>query len=1077
MADRDGGGGPGEISTRYDWAATPLGPFEHWQPRLQAQVEIVLSSAQPMYAAIGKDLIFIHNEAYGAVIAGMADNAFGQPMRKVFDAIWPELVDMFAHVMAGRPKVVENMKISTPWRLDEKTGFFSFSLVPLFDEDGDTHGFIASLFETTQVRKIQSALAVSEARQAFLLNLSDVLRPIVDPRDIRFKAAEILGRHLGASRVAYGEDVGDTVHFEVTPNYVNGTAEASGLFSYTDFGPHLYADLSSERVLVQPDIANDKRLAAEQKAAFAELEIGASMNVPLVKSGRLVAFIGVNYIAPHDFQPEEIELVREVAERTWAAVERARAEAALRDSETRLAAAFESVPAGLAVIGRDGKAVTANAEYRRFLPNGVIPSRDPERVHLWQAWDEDGNLIPPKDYPGSRALRGERVIPGLEMLFTGEDGAQLWARVATAPTVAVDGTVTGCISVISDITARREAEEKLRLVEEHHRRALEHEVRERTAELHASRDLLQASMDASTDMIQVFEAVRDDEGAIIDFRWALNNHAAERVYGDVVGERLLHHNPGVAEEGIFGAFKRVTETGQPEQAERHYVHEQFDGWFYQSVVKLGDGVATTTKDITNWKSAQTDILRLQQEVAHGKLRESEERFRLLVESIRDYAIFTMDRDGNITSWPAGAARVYGWTEEEMLGRSADLTFIPEDVAACAPQQERDLAARDGLAPNVCWHLRKDGSRIFIDGSTQPLLGADGRIREFIKIGQDVTEARRVQKALSESEERLRTLAEGIPQLVWRSVAGGQWTWSSPQWQSWTAQSETASLGMGWLEAVHPDDRDALLAAWASAPQRGVIDIEHRLRRGEDGHYLWHHTRSRPVHDESGAIVEWLGTTTDVQQLKQMQERQAIMVAELQHRTRNLIAVVKSIATQTMEMAGPTEAFREEFGHRLDALARVQGLLSRADKDPITIEALIRMELDALGAKASIGHVHLEGPPVRIRPSVVQTLALALHELATNARKYGALSTRDGRLNVTWRTSGLSGAERLILEWVERGGKPPNPEAEFHRGYGRELIEEALPYSLDAQTVLEHDDDGLRCRIEMPLERTNREHEI
>lgn len=110
-----------------------------------------------------------------------------------------------------------------------------------------------------------------------------------------------------------------------------------------------------------------------------------------------------------------------------------------------------------------------------------------------------------------------------------------------------------------------------------------------------------------------------------------------------------------------------------------------------------------------------------------------------------------------------------------------------------------------------------------------------------------------------------------------------------------------------------------------------------------------------------------------------------MVHELQHRTRNLIAVVASVARQTMDKTGPTEAFRTAFNQRLEVLARVQGLLSTADQEPITLRGLVKLELDALGATEG-ERVTLSGPPVRIRFSVVQTLARALHELATNARR-------------------------------------------------------------------------------------------
>lgn len=456
--------------------------------------------------------------------------------------------------------------------------------------------------------------------------------------------------------------------------------------------------------------------------------------------------------------------------------------------------------------------------------------------------------------------------------------------------------------------------------------------------------------------------------------------------------------------------------------------------------------------------------------AEDQVRATEDRFRLLVESVHDYAIFTMDRDGIVTSWPAGATAVFGWSEAEMLGRSVDVTFTPEDLAKDVPRHERETAARDGLAPNVRWHLRNNGSRIFIDGSMQPLMDGAGEVREFIKIGQDITEVRRVQQALLESEQRLRTLAEGIPQLVWRSADGGRWTWSSPQWQVWTGQNIQESLELGWLDAIHPDDRASVVEAWQNAAATAGINVEYRVRRASDGAYLWHHTRSTPVLDSMGNVIEWLGTTTDVQQLKEFQERQEVMVAELQHRTRNLIAVVRSIALQTMAQTGPTDAFREEFNHRLEALARVQGLLSRSDEEPITIEALIRMELDALGIEPETGFVDVEGPAVPIRHSVVQTLALALHELATNARKYGALSSKQGRLDIRWQLCAGSEGQRLTLKWEEVGGQPPKASDETRRGYGRELIEQALPYSLNAKTSFEHDEAGLRCTIDMPLER-------
>ena len=199
-------------------------------------------------------------------------------------------------------------------------------------------------------------------------------------------------------------------------------------------------------------------------------------------------------------------------------------------------------------------------------------------------------------------------------------------------------------------------------------------------------------------------------------------------------------------------------------------------------------------------------------------------------------------------------------------------------------------------------------------------------------------------------------------------------------------------------------------------------------------------------------------------------RLQVMVAELQHRTRNLIAVVSAIANRTMARTGPTEAFRFQFNDRLAALARVQGLLSRADIEPITIGELIRVELDALGADASDERITLDGPSVVLRATVVQTMALVIHELATNARKHGALAADNRVLKVSWAVSQVGGAApSLALEWLETGlGRAPDEETITRKGYGREMIERALPYAFNATTSFELSNDGVRCTINLPL---------
>ncbi|TGN49289.1 PAS domain S-box protein, partial [Paracoccus liaowanqingii] len=452
------------------------------------------------------------------------------------------------------------------------------------------------------------------------------------------------------------------------------------------------------------------------------------------------------------------------------------------------------------------------------------------------------------------------------------------------------------------------------------------------------------------------------------------------------------------------------------------------------------------------------------------LREREERLALIVENARDYAIFTTDPEGVITDWWEGAEAVFGWSRAEAVGMDARVLFTAEDRDRGAPGTEMRLALTTGRAPEVRWHLRKDGSRVFIEGALTRL-GTEAAATGFLKIGQDMTDRHRAADALQASKARLKSLVEGIPQLVWRACDKGLWTWVSAQWLDFTGQSPEDSFGSGWYAVVHPDDHAEVRRAWDAATKSGLLDVEYRIRRASDGAWIWHHSRSVPVRNEAGRIGEWLGTSTDVQALKELQEGQEVLVAELQHRTRNLIAVIRAISDKTARGSDGVADFRARFHDRLAALSRVQGLLSRlADPDRVTFDELIRAELAAMCGECE--RLTLRGPPgIRLRSSTVQTLAMALHELATNAVKYGALGQPQGRLDVRWSLdpSGEGARPWLHIDWRETGvTMPPPGTPPAHPGQGRELIERALPYQLNARTHYDLGPEGVHCTISLPV---------
>ena len=447
--------------------------------------------------------------------------------------------------------------------------------------------------------------------------------------------------------------------------------------------------------------------------------------------------------------------------------------------------------------------------------------------------------------------------------------------------------------------------------------------------------------------------------------------------------------------------------------------------------------------------------------AERELREGEEFKNRIIESTAD-CIKVLDLEGRLQWISRGGQRALELDDFDAV-RGMSWFDIWQGPTRERARQAISAAANgtqsrfSGPAPTF------KGTLKWWESIITPMLGHDGKPERLLAISRDMSDQRQAIDALVSSERRQRALIEGIPQLVWRAHLPGEWNWSSPQWTAYTGLSREESLGSGWLDAVHEDDRGAVMAAWQKAAASGSFSHEHRIRNGADGRYRWFNTRAAPLYDGQGEIVEWLGTSTDIDDLQRMQDAQKVILAELQHRARNLLAVVRSIAGRTL---GRGRKF-DEFSGRLAALSRVQGFLARSEGFAVELGEIVRAELDAHGGS---GRVRIEGPAIELPGEKAQPFALALHELATNAVKYGALSTPSGRLTVAWHTHEDAKERALVLDWRETGVTlaQRGNGGEERLGYGRELIERALPYQLGAQTHLEFTPQGVECLIRVPL---------
>jgi PAS domain S-box-containing protein len=405
------------------------------------------------------------------------------------------------------------------------------------------------------------------------------------------------------------------------------------------------------------------------------------------------------------------------------------------------------------------------------------------------------------------------------------------------------------------------------------------------------------------------------------------------------------------------------------------------------------------------------------------------------------------------------------------GRAVVADNIENDERLTEEERER-LRAKQAAA-FVCIKLR--GNTVFSVHSALPRAWTASEVEQIREAGERMQHAARRARAeasLRDSEERFRQFAEASTDVIWiRNAKTLQLEYWSPAFEHTFGDKWDPALGgdnlKDWLEIIVPEDRSLALDVIARVQSGDRVTFDYRIERPCDGEIRWTRSNVFPLLDAAGGVQRIGSICHDATGEKAAADRMENMVAELQHRTRNLMAVLQSIVAQTLAASENLDSFKLRIDERLTALSRVQRLLSRSEQEPITIGALVHLELDELGSDVLAGRVNVAGPEVRLRNSTVQLLALALHELATDALRQGALSTEQGWLRIGWQVEQIRGAPYLRLSWIEEHPVCVAVPRD-RRGYGQELIERALPYSLNAETCYELDETGLQCTIALPL---------
>jgi PAS domain S-box-containing protein len=268
-----------------------------------------------------------------------------------------------------------------------------------------------------------------------------------------------------------------------------------------------------------------------------------------------------------------------------------------------------------------------------------------------------------------------------------------------------------------------------------------------------------------------------------------------------------------------------------------------------------------------------------------------------------------------------------------------------------------------------------------------------------------------------------------------------------------------------IDILTPEGARQVFAEIYARVRQGEVVHADIVRRHKDGHLIDASINVAPMYDEAGRLVGISSVNRDIAERKARERHIDFLMRELAHRSKNLLAVVQAIASQTVRHSGDLEEFQERFSERIAAMSRTQDLLVARDWQGTSLAELVDAQL-APFAEAESPRIESSGPELEIKASVVQSITLALHELATNAAKYGALSVHDGRVAIAWKLAdGKEGERRLNISWRESGGPPVAPPA--RKGFGHIVISEMVASALRGEVKLDYAPTGLSWTIDMP----------
>jgi PAS domain S-box-containing protein len=489
---------------------------------------------------------------------------------------------------------------------------------------------------------------------------------------------------------------------------------------------------------------------------------------------------------------------------------------------------------------------------------------------------------------------------------------------------------------------------------------------------------------------------------------------------------------------------------------------QFSNEEYQS---LNEELRSTNSELfaskADLQSVNRELQTVNSELLHrlAELRKTNCDLRNLLDSTQIGTLF-LDRQLRITRLTPPVAEIFHVVESDVGRPITDIAcelpydVLPEDVA----QVIRTLTVVERRLSNP-----RTGTHYLV--RVLPYRDADDVIAGAVLTFLDITKIVRAEQAQSASEARFRAVVNSVPAALFMTDADMGWTFVNPRFHEFTGMADGTAAGTGWLAAVHPADREEVEHRLARARiYKAGFEHEFRLRDAAGG-YRWYFLRATENSATDG-LTGWTGSLLDIHDRRAAEAQQRLLFVELQRRVKSILGTVRSVAGRTKGSSASLEEFFDHFDGRLAAIARAQASIARDANLGVDLEELLSEEV-LIHAAGCDDRVVLSGPAIRVGDRVGQALGLAIHELTTNALKYGAFAKPKGRVNVSWRLVDDEDGQRVQLEWKEHTVPVVDPKPR-RIGFGREFLERGLAIEIEASTCLEFCAGGIRFTIDFPL---------